>query len=102
MSNRRAVTLLFSLWAVALGCTAEREPRSFVQPNALKKSDLQGTWYYLQTVLDAPPASHAAFIGLSTDLWKIKFDIQQDKLYARRAYEFLADSEDSRNKEGKP
>ena len=42
-SNRRALTLLLSLWAVAAGCAKEREPRSFVQPNALRKADLQGT-----------------------------------------------------------
>src|SRR5262245_46788860 len=49
---------------LASGC-AERAPRSFVQPNVIKKSDLAGTWYYLQTVTDAPPTSASAFIGLS-------------------------------------
>lgn len=79
-----------------LGCTAERAPRSFVQPNALRRADLEGTWYYVQTVLDAPTTSTASFIGLSTDLLKIKFDVQEDVLYARRAYEQIAGSEDSK------
>src|SRR3954452_19295376 len=88
-----AAALLF------FSCTAERAPRSFVQPNALRKADLAGTWYYVQTVLDAPPSSTAAFVGLSTDLLKIKFDIQEDTLYARRAYEQITGSEDSKSKD---
>lgn len=97
-------TLLFttlSLLLVDLACTDERAPRSFVQPNALKKADLQGSWYYLTTVLDAPPSSTQAFIGLSSDLMKIKFDIQEGVLYARRAFEQIIGSEDNKAKEDK-
>jgi hypothetical protein len=87
---------LLALAVLLAACTQERAPRSFVQPNALRKADLQGTWYYVQTVLEAPPSSQAAFIGLSTDLLKIRFDIQEDTLYARRAYEQITGSEDAR------
>jgi hypothetical protein len=98
-----ALSFLAPLVAAALalggaGCTSERAPRSFVQPNALKKADLEGTWYYIQTVLDAPPTSATAFVGLSTDLLKIKFDVQEDTLYARRAYEQITGSEDTKSK----
>ena len=87
MSRMRLFALLFlSTSMAAAGCTKERAPRSYVQPNALKKSDLAGTWYYVQTVLDAPPSATSAFVGLSTDLLKVKFDIQEDVLYARRAF----------------
>ena len=81
--------------ALALGCAQENAPRSFVQPNVLKKSDLEGTWYYLQTVTDAPPSNGIMFIGQSSELMKVKFDIQENFLYARRAYEQIADSEDA-------
>ncbi len=69
---------------LASGC-AERAPRSFVQPNVIKASDLDGTWYYLQTVTDAPPTSASAFIGLSSELLKIRFDIQENTIFAKRS-----------------
>jgi hypothetical protein len=76
------------------GCS-ERPPRSFVQPNVLKKTDLDGKWYYIQTVTDAPVTSTFMFIGNSSDLMKIKFDIQEQTLFARRSYEQVAGSEDA-------
>jgi hypothetical protein len=65
-----------------------------VQPNVLKKSDLEGTFYYLQTVVDAPPTNGAMFKGLSSDLLKIKFDVQENFIYAVRAFEHIENSED--------
>jgi hypothetical protein len=96
----RSLSLVALLSLIAFGaCTEEREPRSFVQPNAIRKADLEGTWHYLQTVTDAPPTSSAAFIGLSSDLMKIRFDIQEDTLYARRSHEQIDGSEDSKAKD---
>jgi hypothetical protein len=79
---------------VAAGCT-ERPPRSFVQPNVLKKSDLTGVWYYAQTVLESQAVAGQLFAGLSPGMMKIKFDVEEGTLYARRAYEHVAGSEDS-------
>lgn len=79
---------------IAAGCV-ERPPRSFVQPNVIKKSDLEGSWYYIQTVTDAPVTSSEFFIGNSSELMKVKFDVQEGTLYARRAYEQIADTEDA-------
>jgi hypothetical protein len=84
-----------ALTLAATGCQ-ERAPRSFVQPNVLKKADIaDGTWYYLQTVTDAPPTSSFLFVGNSSELMKIKFDIQEQTLFARRAYEQIQGSEDA-------
>lgn len=58
---------IFLASTLAFGCAQENAPRSFVQPNVLKKSDLTGTWYYLQTVTDAPPTSGIMFIGQSSE-----------------------------------
>ena len=77
------------------GCAQENAPRSFVQPNVLKKSDIDGTWYYMQTVTDAPPTSSIMFVGQSSELMKIKFDVQEKFLYARRSYEQIQGSEDA-------
>ncbi len=84
-----------ALVALVSGCAEERPPRSFVQPNALKKADLEGTFYYEQTVTEAPPTNGAMFIGQSSNLMKIRFDVQEDYLYARRAYEQIIGSEDA-------
>jgi hypothetical protein len=92
------------LFAAALGlagaaglasCADERPARSFVQPNVILKTDLNGTFYYLQTVTNSPPTNGAMFIGQSSSLLKIKFDIEQNFLYARRAYPQVANSEDA-------
>jgi hypothetical protein len=82
-----------TLSVFAVGCS-ERAPRSFVQPNVIRKSDMAGTWYYVQTVTDAPATSSFMFIGNSSELMKIKFDVQQDILYARRSYEQIVGTED--------
>ena len=84
------------LWASA--CADERPPRSFVQPNALKKGDLGGTYHYVQTVTDAPPTNGAMFIGQSSSLMKIRFDVQEEFLYARRSFEQVQGSEDAKVK----
>ena len=83
----KPVALVVLATVFGAGCAEERPVRSFVQPNTMKKADLNGTWYFLQTVTDAPPTNGAAFIGLSSELQKIKFDVQEDFLYARRAFQ---------------
>src|SRR5579871_3734205 len=93
MSRHTAYSALAALVLLA-GCADERPPRSFVQPNIIKKTDLQGTWHYIQTVSDAPPTNGSMFIGQSSSLMKIRFDIQEDYLYARRSYEEIVGSED--------
>lgn len=78
---------------LAAGCAEERAPRSFVQPNVIKKADLAGTWYYLQTVTHAPPTNGSAFEGQSSSLMKVVFDIQENHLYARRAFDWVENSD---------
>lgn len=87
-----------ALMVLATGCQ-ERPPRSFVQPNVLKKSDLEGTWYYLQTVTEAPVSSTFLFQGFNSGLMKVKFDFQENTLFARRAYEQIEYSEDAKTKD---
>src|SRR5687768_10826519 len=88
-----AVTMSVALLA---SCAEERPVRSFVQPNLLKKGDLGGDWYYLQTVVDAPPTNATMFNGLSSELIRGRFDVQQDYLYFRRSYEQIGGTEDMR------
>ncbi len=94
MSRIKFGYVALTAMALVVGCADERPPRSFVQPNVLKKSDLTGTWYYIQTVTDAPPTNGSMFIGQSSSLMKVRFDVQEDYLYARRSYEQILGSED--------
>jgi hypothetical protein len=96
IDSRLALRLAAAALALALaGCAEERAPRSFVQPNAIKKAELEGTWHYVQTVTEAPVTSSVLFDGLSSELMKIRFDVQENYLYARRAYEQIQGSEDA-------
>lgn len=96
--NRLLSTVLVAL---AAACGSERPAIDRVQPNAIDKSLFAGEWYYQRTVVDAPAASTFTYIG-STDhagLTRIRFDLQEDYLYARRTTEFvegadLADRDD--------
>src|SRR5579883_320680 len=99
MSNGKKFVGLAAMLAVA-SCASEAPPRSYVQPNIIKKSDLTGTWYYIQTAIDAPPTSGTMFMGNSSELLKIRFDIQEDFLYARRSYEWIVGSSDAATAQG--
>lgn len=58
-----------------------------VQPHHLKKSSLEGTWYARQTIVEHPSHLAFAFAGLEGPLEKIEWEVREDKLIARRAYE---------------
>lgn len=58
------------------------------QPNALKKSDFEnGTFYMRQTVTDVPPTVNGLFVGIATNMEKVRFEIQENYLVAYRSYE---------------
>ncbi len=81
---------------VAAGCAEERDVRNTVQPNIVRKTDLVGSWYYKPTVLDVPYGSATTFIGeQAMDLEKIVWDVQEDILYARRAFEQVKNTDNS-------
>jgi hypothetical protein len=79
--------LLFAALTLSLaGCAQDVGDIDRTQPNALKKSDLKGDWYYQRTVVDVPAADGFTFVG-NTDhggMTEIEWDIQQHYLYARR------------------
>lgn len=89
---KRALLVVF---AVAAACGEPVQPRSTVQQDALAKRDLEGTWYFRQTVTGVPFAAGFTFPGEQgeNEMEKIVWDIQEDSLIARRAYEFVRGSE---------
>jgi hypothetical protein len=70
------------------GCS-QPEEIDRVQPNLVKKSDLTGEWYILDTVTRAPYASHDAFIGYQGPLDRGVFEVEESTLYFYRTYEFV-------------
>jgi hypothetical protein len=88
-----AIAALVSLFAA---CAEEREPIDRVQPNALDKSMFDGEFYYGRTVVDVPSGNGFTFVG-GTDfngLKRIRWDIQEDLLLARRTVELIDGADD--------
>src|SRR5258708_7111319 len=81
--------------ALAFSCAAPLPPRNTVQEGAISKDDLQGVFYFRQTVVGVPFTTGFTFVGEQGDneMEKIRWDIQEDQLIARRAYEYVKGSE---------
>ncbi len=103
LHNRKLITtMLIAMFMVALGCAEERPPRSYVQPHVLAKTDFTGEWYYAPTVVDVGFASTVTFIGeTSMDVAIIKWDIQEDTILARLAYDRITGAEASSHEDWK-
>jgi hypothetical protein len=77
---------------VVIGCAGDKGELNRVQPGYVKKVDLLNTaWYYRRTVVDAPETmgEYASFGG--GDIYileRVRFDIQEDYLFAYRDYEY--------------
>ncbi len=54
------------------------------QPNKIEKSAFEGEWYFMQTVVDVNATATASFTGLQGPLERVRFDIREDYLVARR------------------
>src|SRR3954470_15969140 len=82
------------------GCAGEKDPIVQVQTNYIKKSDLVGDdaknpteWYLRTTVIDVRRTNPFAFPGMQDDLRRIRWDIQENYLIARRSYEVVSGSD---------
>jgi hypothetical protein len=86
--------LLTTAMMTVVSCAQEQEPINRVQPNYIKKVDLDGLWYYGRTIVDVPAADGFTFVGDgSWTLKKIRFDVQEGVVYIRRMTEFLKDGD---------
>ncbi len=86
---------LLVLCALVASCGTPVQPRSTIQQDALAKRDLEGVWYFRQTVIGVPFATGFTFPGEQgeNEMEKIVWDIQENSLIARRAYEFVRGTE---------
>jgi hypothetical protein len=74
------------LAGMLVACAGE-EDIDRTQANRLPKAMFQGTWYIRNTVIGVPGTSAASFIGMTGELDKIRWEIQEEYLIAYRAYE---------------
>ncbi len=95
-----AAFLGLSVMATGGGCAEEREPISQVQPNYVKKLDLLGPdkdrpteWYMRMTVTEVQRSNEFAFPGYQDELRRIRWDVQEQYLIARRSYELVSGSD---------
>ncbi|MFT7578989.1 MAG: hypothetical protein ACI9MR_000651 [Myxococcota bacterium] len=77
---------------IGAGC-AEPDEINRVQPDLIKKSDLEGEWHTLSTITRAPYASHWVFPGLQGTLDRGTWAIEEDFLYFYQTYEFVEGTE---------
>jgi hypothetical protein len=81
------VSLLLVVLALAFaGCAQQLDDINRVQPNYVRKADLDGTWYMMETVTDLPSTSRATFIGETSRTEKIVWVVEENYLFAYRSY----------------
>jgi len=79
--------------AMVPGCGDPQPAVNRVQPYALEKAIFAGEWYMQQTVIDTPYSVGFTFVGEQGGLERIRWEVQEDYLVARRSYQFIANSE---------
>jgi hypothetical protein len=84
--------LVFALGLAALGCGNAQPAVNRVQPNVVEKAIFNdgSDWYFLQTVIDSPYSAPYTFVGEQGETEKITWEIQEEYLIARRAYQHIA------------
>ncbi|MBU1221400.1 hypothetical protein KKF34_15330 [Myxococcota bacterium] len=93
-SKKPFILAMLAAFVMVLGCAEERDPRSYVQPHVMAKTDFVGEWYYVPTTVDIGYASTVTFIGeTSMDVALITWEIQEKHLFARLAYDRIEGAE---------
>ena len=88
ISSRWMLPMLAAIATLVVGCAQQVGDIDRTNPNALLKADFtDGEWYIRQTVSEVPPAAFAGFVGLTSSMDKIRWEITEDYLIAYRSYE---------------
>jgi hypothetical protein len=72
---------------LAFGCGEPVADIDRTQPNKIKKAAFDGEWYYRQTVVDINGTATSSFVALEGDGERVKFQVTENMLIARRAHE---------------
>ena len=85
----RHVLPLLCLAALGLAQPACTDPVPDIdrtQGNLIRKADMEGEWYMLETIAGVPPTSWFTFIGETSKMERVRFVIQESLLVAYRSY----------------
>lgn len=77
---------LFPALLLLAACTDPVADIDRTQGNLIRKADLAGEWYMMETITGVPPTSWFTFIGETSKLERVKFVIQENLLVAYRSY----------------
>ncbi len=92
-------SLLVTSLLILGGCAQEVGDIDRTQPNKVSKSLFQGEWYIRHTMADVPPSTGFTVAGFISDMDRIKWEIQEDFLIARRAIENVDGVQEGRQDE---
>ena len=86
MTILRSRSLAFLLTAASLGCAETVPDVDRTQGNLLRRADLEGEWYLLQTVTKVPSTTGYLFEGETSRMERVRFRFEENTLVAYRAY----------------
>jgi hypothetical protein len=79
--------LLLTASITLAACGKEQDPVNRIEAYALPKALFAGEWFYQKAVVDVPGAWSIAWVDMLGELHRIRWDIQEGYLYARKSYE---------------
>ena len=86
--------LLIALVLLLSACAQDVTDIDRTQPNRLKKTDLDGQWFVAQTVTETPTTAWYTFVGDTSSMERIRWDIEEEFLIAYRTYPKIAGSQE--------
>ncbi len=92
--------LLTALALLAASCADPVEDIDRTQGNLLRKADIAGEWYYMQTIVAVPPTSAVTLVGETSITERLRWEIQHDVLLGYRTYELVPGSGDTSRDDG--
>ena len=76
-----------SLASLVFACAEPVKDIDRTQPNKIRKTSFEGEWYFRQTVVDVNGTATSSFVAYEGDGERVKFQIAENMLIARRAHE---------------
>jgi hypothetical protein len=87
--KRLFISVIAAVCLLALSCAEPAPDIDRTQGNLLAKSDLSGEWYMMQTITGVPATSWFTFIGETSRMERVRWEIQEELLVAYRSYPLI-------------
>ena len=87
--------------ALTSGCAQDVQDIDRTQPNRMLKSDLtRSDWFMAQTVVDVPTTTWMTFVGETSTMERVRWELREDMIVAYRVYPRLEGSAPSKQELG--